>query len=149
MITKLGKLKLEEKIKELQEELRRTYEQRSEAAAEGDLKENSAYIFMGERSAVLNTQIDEAKTDLKLSAVANPPTQTDTIVFGSRATIKFENDQRLLTFVLVGKNDARLQPDWISIESPLGIAVLNHHKSDKVLVNDQPVTIVDISIGNI
>ena len=54
MITKLGKQKLEEQIAELQKELERTYKQRNEAAAEGDLKENSAYIFLGERALVLD-----------------------------------------------------------------------------------------------
>jgi transcription elongation GreA/GreB family factor len=149
MITKLGKQKLEEQIALLKEELRLTYEKRSEAAAEGDLKENSAYIFMGERASVLNSQIDEAKTDLKLSVLQSAPTQTDKIAFGHRVTIKFETDNREMTITLVGKNDARLKPDWISCDSPLGLALLQKSKSDKVFVNDQPVTILDIAIGDI
>ena len=149
MITKFGKQKLEEKLVLLKEELLLTYEKRSEAAAEGDLKENSAYIFYGERSHVLNAQIEEVKTDLKLSVVTSAPSQSETIVFGSKVTIRFESDQRVETFVLVGKNDARLFPDWISCESPLGIALLNHKKNDLVEVNGQMVLIQDISIGNI
>lgn len=149
MITKLGKQKLEEKIKDLKAELLITYEKRSEAAEEGDLKENSAYIAYGEQSHVLNAQIIELIEDLKSSKVVDPPTQTDTVVFGSKITVRFENDGRINTFVLVGKNDARIFPDWISIESPLGVATLNHKKGDNVEVNGQSVTIVDIAIGNI
>lgn len=149
MITKLGKKKLEEKLALLKEELLATYEKRSEAAAEGDLKENSAYIFYGERSHVLNAQIDEVKTDLKLSIVTSAPAQSKTIVFGSKVSLRFENDQRVETFVLVGKNDARLFPDWISCESPLGIALLNHKKEDSVEVNGQMVLIQEIAVGNI
>jgi len=149
MITKLGKQKLEEKIVILNEELRLTYEKRAEAAAEGDLKENSAYIFYGEQSHVLNAQITEAKTDLKSSVVVGPPTQTNTVVFGSKVTVRFESDKRLMTFVLVGKNDARLLPDWISCDSPLGIAILNRKKGDLTEVNGQQVSILDISTGNI
>lgn len=149
MITKLGKQKLEQKIKDLKAELLTTYEKRSEAAEEGDLKENSAYIAYGEQSHVLNAQIIELIEDLKSSIVVEAPTQADTIVFGSKITVRFENDQRVNTFVLVGKNDARIFPDWISIESPLGIATLNHKKGDRVEVNDQIVSILDIAIGNI
>lgn len=149
MITKLGKQKLEEKIVALKAELLQTYEKRSEAAEEGDLKENSAYIAYGEQSHVLNAQIIELITDLKTSVVVGPPTQTDTVVFGSKVTLRFENDQRVATFVFVGKNDARLFPDWISSDSPLGIATLNRKKGDQVEVNGQQVSILDIAIGNI
>jgi transcription elongation GreA/GreB family factor len=48
VITKQGKLQLEKDLQTLRDELRRTVEERSKAAAEGDLKENSAYIFLGE-----------------------------------------------------------------------------------------------------
>lgn len=149
MITKLGKQKLEEKIVALKAELLQTYEKRSEAAEEGDLKENSAYIAYGEQSHVLNAQIIELITDLKSSVIVGPPTQTDTVVFGSKVTLRFENDKRVATFVFVGKNDARLYPDWISSDSPLGIATLNRKKGDQVEVNGQTVSILDIAVGNI
>lgn len=45
MITKLGKENLEKEIKSLQKELDRTYKQRNEAAAEGDLKKKIPLIF--------------------------------------------------------------------------------------------------------
>jgi len=149
MITKLGKQKLEEKILDLQKELDRTYKERNEAAAEGDLKENSAYIFMGERAQVLTTQIEEAKSDLKQSTLITPPTQTEKITYGHRVKVLFENDNREMEVVLVGKNDAHLKPNWLSAESPLGIALLSKSLSDKILVNDQPVTILEISIADL
>jgi len=149
MITKLGKENLEKQIKDLKKELERTYKQRNEAAAEGDLKENSAYIFMGERAGVLQTQIDEAMMDLKEAVIQSAPDQCETIVFGSKVSILFESDQRNLIITLVGKNDARLKSDWISIQSPIGEALLGKKKSDKVVVNDQTVIVMDISIGEI
>lgn len=149
MITKIGKQNLEKQIQDLKIELDRTYKQRNEAAAEGDLKENSAYIFMGERATVLNSQISEAIDDLKQSVVQEPPSQCDTICFGHQVSVIFEEDKRNLTLTLVGKNDARLKPDWISIESPIGKAILGKKKSDSVLVNDQKITIINISVGEI
>ena len=149
MITKLGKQKLEEYLSQLQDELNRTCEERGKAAEEGDLKENSAYIFLGERALVLYSQIDQVKTDLKTCVIQSAPTQTDIVVFGSRVKIKFESDGRELDITLVGKNDSNLQPNWISCESPLGQALLNQSKGTKVSVNDQPINILDISIGDI
>lgn len=149
MITKFGKQKLEEKFQALNAEYSRTLEDRGKAAEEGDLKENSAYIFLGERAQVLSSQIAEIKQDLENSQVQSAPTQTDIIVFGSRVKIKFESDNREMDITLVGKNDSNLKPNWISVESPLGIALLNQKKNSKVSVNGQPVTILDISIGEI
>lgn len=149
MITKLGKQNLEQQIKDLKKELDRTYDERQSAAAEGDLSENSTYIFMGERAGVLQSQIEEAMCDLKQAIVQSAPTQCQTITFGSTVSIFFEEDKRNLIITLVGKNDAHLKPDWISIESPIGAALLGKQKFDKVLVNGQLVSITDISIGEI
>jgi transcription elongation GreA/GreB family factor len=149
MITKLGKENLEKEIKSLQKELERTYKQRNEAAAEGDLKENSAYIFMGERATVLNSQISEAIDDLKQAVIQSAPTQSDVISFGHQVSLCFEEDKKQMTITLVGKNDARLKTDWISINSPIGEALVGKKKLDKVSVNGQTVTITDISIGEI
>lgn len=149
MITKLGKENLEKEIKSLQKELERTYKQRNEAAAEGDLKENSAYIFMGERATVLNSQISEAIDDLKQAVIQTAPTQCDVISFGHQVSLCFEEDQRNMIITLVGKNDARLKTDWISVNSPIGEALLGKKKSDKITVNGQTVTIINISIGEI
>lgn len=57
MITRLGLVLLEQEIKNLKKQLADTIQKRQEAAAEGDLKENSAYIFQGERAQVLRAQI--------------------------------------------------------------------------------------------
>jgi transcription elongation GreA/GreB family factor len=54
-----------------------------------------------------------------------------------------------MEITLVGKNDSNLKSGWISIESPLGQALLNQSKGSKISVNDQTVTILNISIGEI
>lgn len=54
-ITSAGLDRLKQNLITLKAELVRTFDEKREAAAEGDLKENSAYIFMGERAIVLQT----------------------------------------------------------------------------------------------
>jgi len=104
----------------------------------------------------LEEQLLQLQTELNRTCEARgkaaeepAPTQTDTIVFGSRIKIRFESDKRELDITLVGKNDFNLCPGWISSESPLGIALMNQPKGAKVSVNDQTVTILDISVGEI
>jgi len=149
MITKLGKDKLEKHIKELRTELTRTVEERAKAAAEGDLKENSAYIFLGERAEVLRPQIVEAEGDLKKAVVQNISEDLGSVNFGHCVTVRFESDKREITVTLVGKNDARLKPGWISVESPLGIALKGKKINQQVMVNDQTVTVLDIKAGDL
>ena len=149
MITQLGYNRLIQNLQDLNQELARTSEERGKAAAEGDLKENSAYIFLGERAEVLRSQIRTVSDDIKLSVITPLPTQTKKIEFGHLIKLKFLTSLTDMTITLVGKNDASLKPDWISVESPLGIALLRHSVGDKVTVNDQLVEIQDITIGSI
>jgi len=103
MITKLGRQKLEQRFRELNEEYNRTLEDRGKAAEEGDLKENSAYIFLGERAQVLSSQIAEIKEDLENSQIQPPPSQADTVIFGSKVKIRFESDGREMEITLLVK----------------------------------------------
>ncbi|MGI5841198.1 MAG: GreA/GreB family elongation factor [Patescibacteria group bacterium] len=149
MITKFGKQKLEEELHNLESELARTVEERAKAAAEGDLKENSAYIFLGERAEVLRSQIGELKSDLKEVTVKTAPQHTDKVDFGHRVTVLYESDNRELTITLVGRHDSRYQSDWISCDSPLGLAIFGKKVQETVFVNGQAVRILDISIAEI
>jgi transcription elongation GreA/GreB family factor len=149
MITKLGKEKLEKQIHDLEKELSQVMVKRGKAAEEGDLKENSAYIFLGERAQVLMSQIDQANKDFKEAVVQSAPTQNEKIAFGHQVTIRFEDDNREMIFTLVGKNDSQLKKEWISCESPMGIALLGKRKSDQIMVNDKKVIVLDISLGDI
>lgn len=148
-ITSTGLARLTENLKNLKEELVRTFDERSAAAAEGDLKENSAYIFMTERAQVLQTQIEETSKSIKEAQLITVPTQTNSVTLGHLIKVKFIADNRDLTITLVGKHDNALRPGWISGDSPLGLAILNKKVGDVVSVNGQNVEIVSIAIGDI
>ena len=149
MITKLGKEKLEQDIKSLNDELKRVMTERGKAAQEGDLKENSAYIFFGEKAEMIRTQINEASNDLRSCVVQGPPKDIDKIGFGHRVTIRYESDQKEMTITLVGKNDTKLKPNWICFESPIGQALMDKKRGDKIIINEQSILILDIQIGEI
>lgn len=149
LITALGLAQLKKNLVELKKELVRTFDERSAAAAEGDLKENSAYIFMTERANVLQSQIDQTSADIKEAVLIVPPKDTHKVALGHQVKVLFKNDNRELTLTLVGKNDNALKKGWISADSPLGIAILGRPAGTIVSVNDQPVSILEISLGDI
>lgn len=149
LITPFGLDQLKKHLAELKAELVRTFDERAAAAAEGDLKENSAYIFMTERANVLQTQIEKATQDLREAEVLTPPTQFGQVEIGHQIKLIFETDHQEMKITLVGKNDASLKPGWISADSPLGIAILGKIKSAKAEVNGQSVIILDILPGEV
>ena len=148
-ITSLGLIRLKENLKNYKEELVRTFDERSAAAAEGDLKENSAYIFMTERAHVLQSQIDEASAKIKDAVIIKKPAQTDKVELGHKVKVVFQSDHRELVLTLVGKDDNAVKPGWISGDSPLGIAILGMSAGDSVIVNENMVKILEITQGDI
>ena len=148
-ITQLGLDRLKNNLITLKAELVRTFDEKREAAAEGDLKENSAYIFMGERAIVLQTQIEETSNSIKDAVLITPPTTIDKVQIGHQVKVLFNNDNREMTITLVGKDDNAIKPGWVSHTSPIGIALVGKGINDKVDVNGQPVTILEINLGGI
>ena len=146
-ITQAGLDRLKENLISLKAELVRTFDEKREAAAEGDLKENSAYIFMGERAIVLQTQIEETSNSIKDAVLIVPPTKIDKIEIGHKINIIFNNDNREMTITLVGKDDNAIKTGWVSHTSPIGIALMGKSKGDIVDVNGQMVTVLEIELG--
>jgi transcription elongation factor GreA len=146
-ITQAGLDRLKENLISLKAELVRTFDEKREAAAEGDLKENSAYIFMGERAIVLQTQIEETSNSIKDAVLIVPPTKIDKIEIGHKINIIFNNDNREMTITLVGKDDNAIKTGWVSHTSPIGIALMGKSKGDIVDVNGQPVSVLEIELG--
>ena len=146
MISKLGKKKLEKELLKLKKELRRTGEERGEAAREGDLKENSAYIFLGERAEVLRSQIGTLTRILREAQIQEAPKETEVVSFGHKVVILFEERREEMEIVLMGEEEARFKPEWISCQSPLGQALLGKKQGERVMVNEQKVLIVRIEI---
>lgn len=145
MITKIGKAKLEAQLLELKEKLEHTLIERRKAAEEGDLKENSAYIFQTTQAEVLKNQIDEINHTLATSKVSDGPGQTKVIEPGHGVLIKFD-DGKKIEVVIVGKLDSGIKPGWISYESPLADAILGKTAGDKFEINGRTGIVEEIRI---
>lgn len=107
---------------------------RIEAAKElGDLSENAEYAEAKEEQAFNDGRIAELMALLKNVTVVQNNGDKHKVSMGSHVTTLVEG--RTKEFTVVSFNEANPAEGKISNESPLGLALLNKKKGDKVTVN--------------
>ena len=121
----------------------------SDAAAEGDRSENAEYIYGKKRLREIDRRIRflTGRLDL-LTVVTSPPTSTDRVYFG--AWVRLEDDageERI--YRIVGPDESDAAQGWISLDAPMGRALLGKREGDEVMVRrpagDAIFTILDVS----
>ena len=104
----------------------------SEAAALGDRSENAEYIYgkkrlreIDRRVRYLNKRLDE------VTVVKRPPDDTSKVFFG--ATVELEDeDGNSVTYRLLGADEIDPKTGAISIDSPMGKALLGKQVDDEI-----------------
>ena len=106
----------------------------SDAAAEGDRSENAEYIYGKKRLREIDRRIRFLAKRLDvLTVVTEPPPQTGKIFFG--AWVRLENDSgEESEYRLVGPDETDAAKGWISIDSPMGRALMGKREDDEVVV---------------
>lgn len=106
----------------------------SDAAAEGDRSENAEYIYrkkqLGEidrRVRYLSKRLDSARV------VSEPPTDRSKVRFGALVTLVTVDDVTAV-YRVVGADETDARKGWISIDSPLALALLGKQAGDEVTV---------------
>jgi len=106
----------------------------SEAAAEGDRSENAEYIYrkkqLGEidrRLRYLGKRIDIMKI------VDRPPSNISVIRFGAWITLQGPDDA-VVSYRIVGVDETDAKQGFISIDSPVALALLGKTVGDQVEV---------------
>ena len=105
----------------------------SAAAAQGDRSENAEYIYGKKRLREIDRRLRHLKKRLDCATVVTPAEQTDTskIYFGATVTLEDE-DGRKTTYQLVGPDETDAQGGRISVDSPIGRALLGRKKGEGV-----------------
>ncbi len=105
----------------------------AEAREKGDLSENAEYAAAREEQRLLEARIAELEASLAESQVLDP-SQVDTSKVGLLATVRLRNTQtqQEMTYTLVPAVEASVREGKISIESPIGKALLGHSVGDEV-----------------
>jgi len=107
-----------------------------QAKADGDISENAGYTEAKNEQAFLEGRIRTLEVLLKSAVVVQNDDQPPdgTIKFGSQITILAQDDDEPETYLLVGSAEADPLQGKISLESPLGKAVLGRGAGDEVVV---------------
>ena len=130
--SKEGLIKLKTELENLKTKKRKEIADRLEFAKSlGDLSENSEYQEAKEAQILNETKIAELEDALRRAVVVEHQTSSGKIDIGSLVTLEDVKGQKN-TIMIVGSNEAAPQENKISIESPVGKALIDHRKYDKV-----------------
>ena len=120
----------------------------SEAAAEGDRSENAEYIYGKKRLREIDRKLKHLGSRLKQLKVARPPVDPKVVSFGCWVCYEDE-DGNGRCYQLVGPDEFDVASGRISIDSPVGQALLHKRLDDEVLIRrpngDLTVYITSIS----
>ncbi|HMA69256.1 MAG TPA: transcription elongation factor GreA [Candidatus Mcinerneyibacterium sp.] len=132
-----------EKYRELEEELKRLkskerpkiLEAIKEAKALGDLSENAEYKTAKDKQRFLEDRISELQEKLSRAQILNGDNfQTDKIVLGSKVTVKNLDTEDKEVFIIVSQEEADINENKISADSPIGSNLIGKKVGDKLLV---------------
>ena len=134
-MTAAGHLKLEEELKHLKHDARpAVIKAIEEARAHGDLSENAEYHAAKEQQGMIEGRIQEIEDKISRAEVIDPADLSgDKVVFASTVTIADEDDKEI-TYQIVGVDEVDVGKGKISLSSPLGHALIGRRVGDEVEV---------------
>ena len=130
-----GYKRLEKELDELKKERPAVIQAIKEAREEGDLRENAGYDAARERQGLLEARISHIESRMIRFEVIDIDTlQSDRAVFGATVTVEDMDSGERKTFTLLGPDEADHTRGTISIESPVGRALLGKREGDEISV---------------
>ena len=106
----------------------------AEAAAEGDRSENAEYIYGKKRLREIHRRARFLKKRLEaLTVVEDTPVNTGKVFFASWVQVEDEEGNATV-YRIVGPDETDFERGHISIESPMGRALLGRTLGDEVVV---------------
>jgi len=120
-----------------------------EARAHGDLSENAEYHAAKERQGHLDAKKRELEFKLTHAQIIDVSKLTnEKVVFGSTVTLQDTESGDIKKYTLVGQEEADLKKGKISVQSPVGKALIGHKIGDVVTIKT-PVKTVEYEIQEI
>ncbi|MFZ2524194.1 MAG: transcription elongation factor GreA, partial [Candidatus Ferrigenium altingense] len=104
----------------------------SEARAQGDLSENAEYDAAKERQSFVEGRIVEVEGKLGSAQIIDPKTLNadGRCVFGSTVVLEDTNNGDVITYQIVGDDEANIRERKISISSPIARALIGKYSGD-------------------
>jgi transcription elongation factor GreA len=131
-----GHAVLVETLRRLKEEERpEVVEAIEEARAHGDLSENAEYHAAKERQSQIEAQVIDLEDKLSRAFIVDPRSLSgDKVLFGATVHL-LDDDDKPVTYQIVGQTEADAKIGRISYSSPLGRALIGRKVGDEVEVN--------------
>ena len=121
----------------------------SEAREHGDLRENAEYSAAKERQGFIEARIAEIKHKLQEAQIIETPDgSSETVIFGSTVRIVDLQSGEEKQYTLVGQEEADIKKGLISVQSPIGRALIGHKVGETVEVH-RPAGQVEYEIQQI
>jgi transcription elongation factor GreA len=104
----------------------------AEARAQGDLSENAEYEAAKERQSFIEGRINEVEAKLSNAMVIDPTTlhADGRCVFGSTVRIEDLDSGNIITYQIVGEDEADIKNGKISISSPIARGLIGKSEGD-------------------
>ena len=120
-----------------------------EAREHGDLKENAEYKAAKEHQQFIDNRMAELEYKLGEAQIVEMSGGTsETVVFGTTVVMTNLESQEEKRYTLVGQEEADLKNGTISVQSPLGRALIGHRVGDVVEVH-RPAGMIEYQIQSI
>lgn len=131
-ISMTGRKKLEEELVKLEKESEEVRARVAEAREQGDLSENAEYTYGRQNLGFIEGRMSEVRGKINYSRPVDCTTiPTDKAAFGTVVTLRnLENDKKVV-FHLLGMYDSDITENSISIQSPVGQAILDRKVGEK------------------
>ena len=134
-ITPQGERRLREELEQLwREERPRVTQAVSAAAAQGDRSENADYTYGKRRLREIDRRVRFLRKRLEgMVVVAQPPSDPRRVFFGAWVELEAEDGARS-RHRIVGPDEFDLAPGYISMDAPLGRALLSRRLDEEVTI---------------
>ena len=136
-ITKNGEKVIKEKLSQLKFiERPKISEAIAEARAHGDLKENAEYHAAKELQGLVEAKINEIESALSNAQVIDVKDipETGRVVFGSTVTLYDINDDKEISYKIVGNLESDPDEGKISIDTPIAKGLIGKHIDDEIVI---------------
>jgi transcription elongation factor GreA len=104
----------------------------AEARAQGDLSENAEYDAAKERQGFIEGRIKEVEGKLSHAQIIDPKTvdADGRIVFGATVELEDLDSGDVVSYQIVGEDEADIKANKISVSSPMARALIGKHAGD-------------------
>ena len=104
----------------------------AEARSHGDLSENAEYDAAKEKQGFIEGRISDLESKLSNAQIINPA-QLDAegaCVFGATIDLEDITNDTIVTYQIVGDDEADIKQGKISVSSPISRALIGKHQGD-------------------